>query len=302
MVKFFAAQCPQCSGDLQLPENKDAVKCMYCGTEIIVSKLQEQNQPTIDSLLELARHAAQSKNHGEAETYFTKVLEIDPSRYEAWLGKGEAAAWQSSLANFRGNELISCCEKTLSIARDNGLDNIEDLKVRIAGAIFIFAQSYHQLAVDHAIQFMGVPSTRYEHWERCRRILELCETALEYQPDLYAVKALGIDVCNRCLKVSKISAEDMAYFQSKRAYFSGSAPSESNSPSNGAIEKTLPLPSLIIRLVVGLFFAYLSTSAALKSNSTGASALLWIISGFIYLFIANISFLTYLSLKENILK
>ena len=30
-MAFKAAKCPECNGDLQIPDDKDYVKCMFCG-------------------------------------------------------------------------------------------------------------------------------------------------------------------------------------------------------------------------------------------------------------------------------
>lgn len=38
-MKFVAAKCPNCKGDLQVPDNKDVVKCMYCGGDIFVREV-----------------------------------------------------------------------------------------------------------------------------------------------------------------------------------------------------------------------------------------------------------------------
>ena len=60
----------------------------------------------ISNLLGLARSAQLAGNQEEALSYFNRVLEADPTISEAWMGKGKAAAWQSSLANMRVNEGI----------------------------------------------------------------------------------------------------------------------------------------------------------------------------------------------------
>ena len=218
-MKFFAAKCPQCSGDLQLPEDKDVVKCMYCSSDIVISKLKEQAGPKLETLLKLARHAKQARNHTEAEAYFSRVLESDPNCYEAWLGRGEASAWQSTLAHYRGDELVAGCEQAISLARDVSDGEAERIQKISAESILNFAQTFHSLSVDHTIKFISVPSARYEHWDRCRQILSLCEKALEYQPNYAAVNSFCMDVCNRCLNVSMISAEDKAYFKAKNYSF-----------------------------------------------------------------------------------
>ena len=35
-MKFISAKCPSCNGELQVPDDKDFVMCMYCGTNIKV--------------------------------------------------------------------------------------------------------------------------------------------------------------------------------------------------------------------------------------------------------------------------
>lgn len=60
----------------------------------------------ISNLMGLARSAQLAGNQEEALSYFNRVLEVDPTVSEAWMGKGKAAAWQSSLANIRVTEGI----------------------------------------------------------------------------------------------------------------------------------------------------------------------------------------------------
>lgn len=35
-VTFKAAKCPSCGGDLQVPEDRTTIKCMYCGLDVVV--------------------------------------------------------------------------------------------------------------------------------------------------------------------------------------------------------------------------------------------------------------------------
>lgn len=35
-MNFKPAQCPNCAGALQLPDDKTTVNCMYCGMTIVV--------------------------------------------------------------------------------------------------------------------------------------------------------------------------------------------------------------------------------------------------------------------------
>ena len=43
MVKLIPAVCPQCGGELKVPEHLKVAHCMYCGTKIIIEKKVDQH-------------------------------------------------------------------------------------------------------------------------------------------------------------------------------------------------------------------------------------------------------------------
>ncbi len=104
-MTFKPAKCPSCGGDLQLPDDKQSVKCMYCGNEIVVRTALNKQLPSIDNLLKLALVAAESSNFKESSDYYTKVLEQDPTNVMAWMGKGLSCGfnldYETSMACFR---------------------------------------------------------------------------------------------------------------------------------------------------------------------------------------------------------
>ena len=60
-MTFKAAVCPSCGGELQVPDNRDSVKCMYCGTDIIVREaIQAVSGVNIQNFLQLAATARDS--------------------------------------------------------------------------------------------------------------------------------------------------------------------------------------------------------------------------------------------------
>jgi DNA-directed RNA polymerase subunit RPC12/RpoP len=88
-MTFKPAKCPNCAGDLQVPEDRDSVKCMYCGSDIVVREaIKLAGGINVDNLLKLAKDAQASEMISEAYDYFTKVLEYDSSNVDAWIGKG----------------------------------------------------------------------------------------------------------------------------------------------------------------------------------------------------------------------
>jgi tetratricopeptide (TPR) repeat protein len=64
----------------------------------------------------MARTALVAGNNAEALGYFNRVLEADPSNSEAWIGKGKAAGWQSSLRNIRLPEMMIAFKHAIATA------------------------------------------------------------------------------------------------------------------------------------------------------------------------------------------
>lgn len=129
-MPFKAARCPNCNGDLQVPEEKDVVICMYCGTNIIVREainIAIKNGPSVESLMKLASDAQNAYNFEEAYFYYNKVLELEIINPEAWLGKAACAGILSTLNNFRYTEMKIGIENALNYS-----SNSEEIKLKIS--------------------------------------------------------------------------------------------------------------------------------------------------------------------------
>ena len=151
-MSFKAAKCPNCAGDLQVPEDRDSVKCMYCGSDIIVREAIKAAAAgvNIENLFNLAKSAFESRNFQEAFDYYTRVLEVDVQNYEAWLGKGLSAGWMSTLADFRFSEMINGIDKALEYAPD---DKKEDLKWHTSCDISSIVSACVALSTDYRIKY-----------------------------------------------------------------------------------------------------------------------------------------------------
>lgn len=133
-MEFKAARCPNCNGDLQLPENLVTVKCMYCQSDIIIKdaiKLKS-NEFNLENVMSLAKTALENGNNKEAYEYYTKILEVDINNYEAWYGKAISVGWLSSLTDMRLNELVDNLKRALEYAP---VDKKEELKKKSATEI-----------------------------------------------------------------------------------------------------------------------------------------------------------------------
>ncbi|MGC9366830.1 MAG: hypothetical protein ACP5FK_07295 [bacterium] len=116
MSKFRPVKCPSCGGELQLPEDKDVVSCMYCGTKIIVKDvLGGADSVKKENLLKLADNAKENGNYQEALDYYNKYLEIDIKSKNAWFGKAETTALSSTCENLRILESVKCFDKIIEL-------------------------------------------------------------------------------------------------------------------------------------------------------------------------------------------
>ena len=106
-MSFVPTQCQYCLKSIQIPADIQVSKCMYCGADVSLPPLQAvAPSVSLSNLLGMARTASLAGNVSEAESYYNRVLELDPRNSEAWLGKGKSAAWQSSISNIRTNEMV----------------------------------------------------------------------------------------------------------------------------------------------------------------------------------------------------
>ncbi|MEI6214606.1 MAG: CFI-box-CTERM domain-containing protein [Desulfuromonadales bacterium] len=161
-MDFKAAKCPSCAGELQLPDNLDSAKCMYCGNTIVVREAIKlaAGSVNLDNLLRLANTALESGNNTEAYSYYTKVLEYDQDNYMAWYGKGVSAAWQSTIGKLRIIEGLSCISTAFN-KEPNG-EAVSTLKLKAAldlGNIAVsldkaIKEYFHKSAVDHYVAKM----------------------------------------------------------------------------------------------------------------------------------------------------
>ena len=172
---FKEARCPNCGGELQLPEDKGTVKCMYCGGDIIVQDaIQKAADSNVPNWLLLAKTAIDGRNYQEAFNYYTKVLEVDPQNYEAWFGKGEAAGWLSTLADVRLSEMLTDIENAIKNAPEEIKENLIN---RSADCINSITMAYYQLMREHLLKFVALENTWENHGEQCKIILHFLEYA-----------------------------------------------------------------------------------------------------------------------------
>lgn len=197
-MEFKAAICPICGGNLQLPDDRKVLKCMYCGKDVVVQEaIQKAAGPTFDNLLFLGRNAREAGNFQEAYAYFTRVLELDPMNVEGWLCKGESAGWLSTLANFRLDEMMTGIFNALSFSPD---DKKQSTSVIGANILSNVAHAISELNIQNLNEFGNIPNVQFEFYQRGFMLLKAYETAHFLDPTNEQVITYMINLCEVQLK------------------------------------------------------------------------------------------------------
>lgn len=132
--------CEMCGGT-DLVKQDGMFVCQTCGTKYSVeeakkmmiegtvdvsgSTVKVDNSASIENYFKMAESAYDSSNQKEAESYCNKIIEIDPDNYKAWLLKGRAAGWQSTLGNLRLEEAVNCFSKAVDNAPEEEKENVK---------------------------------------------------------------------------------------------------------------------------------------------------------------------------------
>ncbi len=157
-MEFIAAKCPNCAGDLRLPDDKKQVICMYCGFDIFVRDVVGTSGVDISNLLQLAASSEKAGNHQEAYDYFTKVLEYERGNPVALLGKAIAAGNLSTSGNFRFSELN---HGVLAAIEQVDNERRSELKVEAAQNIEVVCSNFSIFKLgnseqDHVVERLAI--------------------------------------------------------------------------------------------------------------------------------------------------
>ena len=131
-----ALVCDLCGGKLVMGAGGIAT-CDSCGMEHSADRMKEKVQEVkgvvqtdsshlISNYMDMAVNAIDAGNNAEAEAYCNKIIEVDPTNYMAWMLKGEAAAWQSTLANSRINEGVNAFAKGVKYAPEKEKESVAE--------------------------------------------------------------------------------------------------------------------------------------------------------------------------------
>jgi len=177
-MSFHSMRCPSCARETQVPDDVEFSKCMYCGVTINL-RMGSASTPSISNLLGMAKTAELGGNQAEAESYFNRVLEIDPTISEAWLGKGKAAGWQSTIVNIRLGEVLTAFNHAISTAPADDKNSIIETCSVEANTIVV---ALYSIARKHMLEYVALPNTWADYLDQIGIMLNTLETIHLWQP------------------------------------------------------------------------------------------------------------------------
>jgi tetratricopeptide (TPR) repeat protein len=132
------------------------------------------------NLLGMAKTAAIGGNQQEALTYFNRVLELDPNLSEAWLGKGRAAVWQSTIANIRTGEAIIAFNHAIATSSDETKFAVTTEAVEEINKVVV---ALYGISRDHLDQFASLDNTWEFFLNQVAQMLEALDQTKNWSPN-----------------------------------------------------------------------------------------------------------------------
>lgn len=102
---FTAAKCPVCGADIQVDGEISNCFCMYCGSQIHVQNaingVAIDGVASANAILTRANQFLQTSNFEKANEYFLRVLDLEPTNSQAFLGQLLATIQCSNASNVK---------------------------------------------------------------------------------------------------------------------------------------------------------------------------------------------------------
>ena len=142
-MSFKPVKCPNCAGDIQVPDDRDTAKCMYCGSAIIVKEaIRAVGSKNLNNILEMAKTALESGNQEEGLKYINSYLEDDQNNAEAWHLKAQLICLKYNYGEIF--EVVKQVESYMlkAIALNKEYEpTLENYKVQIAESLWNYINS-----------------------------------------------------------------------------------------------------------------------------------------------------------------
>lgn len=114
-MELIPIKCPQCDADIRISDDKEFVRCEYCGTNIFFGRV-DNGRLSAKNFIKLAETAQRAGNYTEAHYYYTKALEEDADSFEGWKGKAECHVKLAGRDGTKIRESVTYFENALKLA------------------------------------------------------------------------------------------------------------------------------------------------------------------------------------------
>ncbi|MBB4152924.1 tetratricopeptide (TPR) repeat protein [Sphingomonas jinjuensis] len=155
----------------------------------------------IQNLLGMARTAVLAGNNEEAIAYYNRVLEVDPGCSEAWLGKGTAAGWLSSIAQLRVNESLVAYGNAIGSASD---DDKSTAAAAAANELGKICDAIYGMARQHYVDHAAVAGVRETYVRTSAVLSDALQQAHAWDPLNRHVLDVTVLICRQLLDLGGI--------------------------------------------------------------------------------------------------
>lgn len=187
----------KCSSCGAVESSSNLNQCNYCGNIIEAEKAKEFYEASISSesgrFILIAETALEGGNYKEAIDYYNKSIEKVFNNSDAWLEKGIAILYSSTLGDIKTTEAISCWKNAIKFASDPN-----SMQKRVSKIINNAVQTFYPNIENHYALYKNLNNTYSEFVEK----FLLLENALSYA---ISIDDSNLDVLENgyelCLKV-----------------------------------------------------------------------------------------------------
>lgn len=177
-MNFRATVCQSCGRDIQVPDDIPNPACPYCGA--VAGQKGALPQATIATLMGMAKTAELAGNNEEALAYYNRVLEVDPRNSEAWIGKGKAAGWQTTLGNFRVQEMLVAFNHALANADPSTSGATVERVANDANQLIV---TIYTMSRNHLLEFVSLQDSWPNYVAQMGQMVEALTTVHGWNPN-----------------------------------------------------------------------------------------------------------------------
>jgi hypothetical protein len=150
------------------------------------SLAENEKMATITKYMYLAEEAYVADNCTSAEVYCQIILETDPTYAEAWVLKGIASAWNSSMYTDRTKELYTSAERAFSLAKK--ADELFEYGKRAYHEAYTIAVAFAQKTVER-LEAYSNEDTKVEYHPSVKNAFNIVDSYYQHLKGLIKIES-----------------------------------------------------------------------------------------------------------------